>query len=536
MAMQIAWITEGLRSIREQETEKAKARSHAARFAHQRRKNQRQRERPEFAEKHGTSPGCRSAAQAHISPRRKDLMLHPLAHRVGLDGYRSIGLELSPHTQQVFEFLRCYYGASMFLTDGMAFSPWVTQAIATGVFQLTMSNLKDEITRAWEELPYGLAFGKLPGNEHLQSHLWECKGLVMDKARSVLELSNTQEPIDSLIKPVLQLFVAAVSDSNMNEASLHGRTLHALMLKKLVLDGPASFDARVMVYTISHDFQFAQVTSSCTNFDPDFWIPATISSAAEPFSDYLKPFYESYTSQLKLTARSSTLHEICLDIHRWLFLWCVEAHPEELLQPMGDTFGIIYFALEQAAFQARLINHFVRVQRQLLEMHTERRHSKASLYLRTEAVMSVSILAYLATFTGNPVFNRRPIWRKVEVFLSRLQSLLLGEADNSTSHRLGDEVLLFGYWVGATWEHSEEMDIQHDPQDFFSQGFVRESRRMSLPSWGSVKLVLDSICLSDFVRPPGSLWVDSAFSEGQESKLDRHDSINSPKLQRSPSR
>lgn len=534
--MQISWVREGLPSIKERQAEKSKALSHAARFAHRRRQGQRQKERPDSAEKHGILPGYRSATQAEVSPRRKDLMLHPVARTVGLDEYRSIGLELSPHTKQVFEFLRSYYGASMFLTDGMASSPWITMSIATAVFQLTMSNLKDEIARAWEELPYGLAFAKLPGNEHLQPHLWECKAIVMQRARSVLEQTTTQTPIDTLVTPILHLFVAAVSDSNMDEASLHGSTLQALMLRKLALDGPSSFEITVMVYIISHDFQYSQVTSSYTNFDPDFWIPATISAATEPFSNYLKPFYESYTRQIQLTPRSSTLHEICVEVHEWLWLWFVEGHPQELLRPVGDPASIVrYFALEQAAFQARLSNHFVRVNRQLLKMHTTPRPSKTSLYLQTEAIISVSILAYLATFTGNPVFNKRPIWRKVEVFLRNLQSLLLGESEDSTSQRVDAEVLLFGYWIGATWEHGEEMDIEHRPQDWFSQGFVRESLRMSLRTWQSVKPVLDSICLSDFARPSGSLWVDNALREEEVPKLYRHDSIKSPTPQRAPS-
>lgn len=534
--MEISWIRENVSNVRERETERAKAHAHAAKFAHRRRMTQRQKDGLNVTEKYSPLSGCHSTAQTQVVRRRKDHpMAHPLAHKAGLDCYRSIGFELGTRTREVFEFLRSSYASSLYLTDGMTLSPWITKLVATHIFHWTMSNLKNEIARAEQELPYGLAFAKLPGTEHLRSHLWECKALVMEKARSVLELTDTQAPVDSLIAPVLQLFVAAISDSNMVEASLHGSTLQALMLRKFRLQGPSSFDTKLVLYIISHDVQFAQVTSSYTIFDPDFWISNCTTASTKPFSDHLKPFYESYTRQLNLAPRSSTLHAICLDVHKWLWLWCVEGH-RELLRSMDDNAGaILYFAEEHTAFQARLNNHFIWARDGLLEMNPERPHSKASLYLRTEAVISLGILAHLATFNGNPIFNKRPIWRKVEVFLSHLQSLLRSEADNRTSHRMADDVLLYGYWVGATWEHSAEIDIQHQPKDWFSRGFIQEARRMFLPTWRSVKLVLDGICLSDFARPPGSSWVDNALCGPQEPKLNTHASSNPLTLRRAPS-
>jgi hypothetical protein len=359
---------------------------------------------------------------------------------------------------------------------------------------------------------------KLPGSDGMDHYAIRSKALVLRQTRRESEsASSALYSSDTYITHVVQLFVASACDSNISEAQLHGRTLQSLLRAKYETSGAASIDPRLIVYIAQHDYHIAQLAASYSTFDIAFWLANIIDPYVKSVSDFVTPLYEADTLSPSLAAVSPALFQVVLDMHRWIWLWCSKAQHNFLSDAHDPKQVVVYFSGGQVSLQYRLSDHLVLMQHQIYEQHQSNADTQQLLGLYKEAILASSLLAYLATFSANPRINGQFVWRKAGVFLSQLPLFLL-ELDQCLSqptmaiYRADyNNVMLFGYWAGATWEHGYHEDLKHVPADWFTRRFRLLALQMAFATWEEVRWIIDMFCSSNLARPGGETWVNGVL-------------------------
>jgi hypothetical protein len=525
MGMEFTWISERESSTMEKHRQRTKAIIHAARFSH--------RVRRQGETKQKTVQKMSLQKQVESLPTRASdtdesvlELSQPKLSGPVFDNYTSIGLRLSASSQRVFDFMRTVYHAECILTDGPNTSPWLSRNLTEFVCRLTLSNIHDSFSQAIEDLPYAATFEKSIGGAERDSHALQCKVVALQGARNALQDTDNTGDLDSVIAILMKLFGHAASDCHVQNARLHGRMLQIFLLRKVERDGISAIDEVVIAYILQHDQLIAQCSGIRTIFDVDYWASACEKPATQRLVAYLQPSYDAYIESLHLHPVSPSLSRLRVSIHHWLWLWCIKAQ-DGLLQSMNDQFAVVtYFVREQAMFQCQLNNYFVDLRDEILLLQPGSQDDR-SLFLHTEVVLTLSILTYLATFTGNPSFGRIYPWPKGKMLLTQLQTFLYGFMDAIAdpvhqipgSKSAGDDaqtpsnnkILLYAFWCGATWEQRGPSDSQNITKSWFKSRFLRQARDLGVFDWKGAKAILDQFCCCDHARPSGEVWVDAAL-------------------------
>jgi hypothetical protein len=165
-----------------------------------------------------------------------------------------------------------------------------------------------------------------------------------------------------------------------------------------------------------------------------------------------------------------------------------------------------YCLIQHNVGQIRFVNHFVYFKEELDD--AQNMSSSRVPYLISQALLALSLLTYLATFGANPRIGKRYVWDKHLLFLSQLRWLLAyrwkgGLVLAEEEFQVYRNVLLWVYWVGATWEYKESLSPR-----YFSSRFRNTCRNMNLRSWSQIEPILDRFAMIALAMPPPEDWVD----------------------------
>jgi hypothetical protein len=445
-----------------------------------------------------------------------------LKHNINV--LQSIGIEPNQRTHHIVRFLWSEWSQANVPAGTRGSFVATTSSLAMA--ERTTASLSYEALQAVEELPLLLALRKITQSTSINIAALECKNKVMRQAHRNLELIRDSASIDLAINTVIHLYVAATCDANVAEARIHGQTLQKLLHAKARNDGLASIGMGLISFLLAYDVQICHLSMSTSAFDHAYWTRECIEPAIELMSKAIEARTRSHILSLDLSYRAPTLASIVRDIFTLVWMWEADDELRTLLTPFEPAILAVYVWARHGSVQVQLLDHFLAARNKLKHSETIANTTEALMDLYLDTVLPMSLLSYLATFAGNPKLGTsfesttggtgRYIWPKIGPFLQQLQlylrpvstlRLLAQQGGDSLSAR----EMLFAYWVGAMWECSDSMVLQHTPADWFTVGFIELAQELGTSDWASVEDILNGFCPSGFARPEGSFWVDGTL-------------------------
>lgn len=529
-----AWVREDLTGPRLRELEQSKARSHAAKISHQRKKKCSDQGHRGRANEHGSSDSTspRTSSELVLAPP-------PVIFKGNSDPFRTSLIEVTPRVIQAFQFLRdALVPSTHFNTSGTGGS-WARRFLPDQTVRKHMESMNDEWLALAEMLPLSAALTRLSGSRELATQTLQLKRKAIRRVHSKLDsLHHDVATPDHVIRLTRTLFATATFENNMAEARMHGVALKELLYRKTKREGLEAIDVNLMWSTLYYDAQIAHTTMSTSIFDVNDWATTRLRQATEPLSQLLEPLHILVARDLDSVLKySPTLLDTCIDIYEVTWLWqqCESLGPD-IDGPMMN----LYATTRHNIFQIRLSNHHARLRARIALSDVAASSSsgganatnphcpQATLEPHTEAAMTLALIAYLASFVGNSRIGGQYMWPRITLFMAQLHHHLTMAHDaleynsNTGTSSSSDRLLLFAYWVGASWEHNEEFTPSSSgvPRFWFTRGFTDVVRGMRLKSWRDIKPLLDRFVPTELARPNGSSWVDVALrcADGQQQQ------------------
>lgn len=488
--------------------ERAKALSHAAKFSNRRRLGRLgRRDGPVDAPPEIVVELARSQTyRALIVPWKGNS-----------DPFESTAVPITPRMHQAFEFLRDALIPTTHFNDGTKKPPWSRNFLPARTVRKHVESMSDEWKALGEMLPLSAALARLSGSQELHYRLTKSKTKVLRRLQNEIAAHQDAQIRDHVIGLTRTLFAAATFENNFAEARLHGIALRRLLYQKSGIEGIESIDSSIIWSTLYYDAQIAHSKLDRSIFDVEVWAPFALQTAAKPVFEFFAPLRDKLGDMLDPDLNSTPLlKDICIDFHQIVWLW---QQSEPLSSSIDGQTMNLYATYTHNILQLRLSNHFVQLRDDDIAVgRTSNDLKHISTY--TEAALTLSLIAYLALFVGNPRIGGQYMWPRVRLFISQLHIYLQRASKQQHYTRFseqidhvygGGSVLLFAYWVGATWEHNDAFITADVAPWWFSRRFAQLARILGLHDWESVRTVLDCFVPSRFARPRGEGWVDDVF-------------------------
>lgn len=482
-------------SRREQELRLSRAKSHVAKTCQRRRRMSeereallKQRQKP-LAPKQ--APGLQSTQQKQAPPLYK-------GNSDPFDA--TLALKVTPRIHQTIVFLQHGFLPTTFPAGS---NPgWARGVIGKEHLLERIKSLLSQPAGLTEILPYTTMLSTSCGGlqqEVLSIQLQIIQGI----KEAILDLTAN---LDSLLLLTKSLFSAALIQHDMDAATTHGSALGSLLLYKIELAGCSSLQFNFVMHTLYYVQELAHITLFRPVIDVGSWVDQYIRHISGPVVQYLEPLHNHFEDLLDPCISDSRLRQLYRNLYETVWLWRRETQPaQEITQHMLGAYCI----LQHNVNAIRLVSCFANLRDELdttasctVVSPTEEAH------LVCQAILALSLLAYLATFVSSSVVGSRYIWKKHAMFLAQLKELIttkvkgesFEEGENGADRR---NALLCAYWIGATWELKEGNGCA-----WFYERFFKLCASMELRSWSHVESILDNFMLAKLALPHGSTWVD----------------------------
>ncbi|KPI37329.1 uncharacterized protein AB675_10281 [Cyphellophora attinorum] len=503
MARNVTWINENVGDPRKRALERSRALSHAAKFSHPKNKPARQPDKD----------GDDNASGYVIDHSQTPLPL--VAWKGNSDPFSSTTVAVTPRMHQAFEFLRDGLIPSTHFNAGSKQQPWSRRFLASRTMRKHIESMSDEWAALGEMLPLTAAISRLSGSHELQTETAKSKMKIIRRLQTDMSGLNNSAIRDQLISLTRTLFAAATFENNFPEARLHGLALRRLLEQKSAIEGIESIEISLIWSSLYYDAQISHCTVQLSIFDVDVWAPLALRVAARPVFEYLEPLRESVAHSLDPSLRyCPILKDVCIEIYQVVWLW---GRAEPLSSQIDGPMMNVYLTMSHNLFQLKLSNHFVRL-REALDDGSDMGSTQLDRHL--EAAMTLSMIAYLALFTGNPRIAGQYMWPRVRLFTSLLHHHLtkaterVASSESSSSSRTlplvqdqPQNMLLFALWVGATWEQNDALATADVPSWWFRERFVRTAQASGLKNWNMIRAVVDGFVPNRFAKPRGESWL-----------------------------
>lgn len=482
-------------SRREQELRLSRAKSHVAKTCQRRRRMSEEREALLKQRQKPLAP--KQTPDLHGTHQSQS----PPLYRGNSDPFdATLALKITPRIHQTIVFLQHGFLPTTFPAGS---NPgWARGVIGKAHLLERIKSLLSQPAGLTEILPYTTMLSTSCSGLQ-QEVLWIQLQIIRGIKEAVLDLTAN---LDSLLLFTKALFSAALIQHDMDAATTHGSALGSLLLYKIELTGCSSLHFNFVMHALYYVQELAHITLLRPVVDVGGWVDQYIRHISGPVIQYLDPLHNHFEGILDPCISDNRLKQLYRSLYETVWLWRHETQPApEITQHMLGAYCI----LQHNADATRLVNCFVDFRDELdgtashdVEAPTEQAH------LVCQAVLALSLLAYLATFVSSSVVGSRYIWKKHAMFLSQLKELLttkvngasFGEGEFATKYR---NALLCAYWIGATWELKEGKGCA-----WFYERFFQLCERMNLRSWGDVESILNNFMLAKLALPNGSTWVD----------------------------
>ena len=491
------WIHQTHRTNRQRELERSEALRHASIVGHQKRRSD------------STRCRLRAVRFAECSSSIRFRPPSPLAWTASADRFQGTGYDDGRQTKMIVNFVETAWIPGVYM---YASKPtWWRESTPQRVLRQVLYSFVHEKWASGIVLPFLFIIQRVTGSESLANTALRYKHKMLSQLR--IELQGTPTD-DDLITSVGALFTAATCNNDFIEAKMHGEALRSLLDRKFTAQGLLSFNdefsfqrAGLLLNFVGRDVELSQCTMSGSLFNVDDWVGSLADLATQSVAAFIAPLEAKFIQELE-PGLGDVLQPSCLAIRKRLWLWRQD-RPAGL--EVDAAVANLYVTGGLSICKLKLNNHLIKIREPLQVSPASERPR-----LHIEAATTVSLLAYLATFSGNPQFGSVCMWSIAAINATQLYHYLGGfdlasdQLDNPAVVTC-DNMMLFSYRVGATLEHGRPSSVAQLPLNWFRTGFVRCVQRMKLTSWAEIAQKVDRFVPSEFAIPPGWTWVDEVL-------------------------
>lgn len=193
--------------------------------------------------------------------------------------------------------------------------------------------------------------------------------------------------------------------------------------------GPTAPETCYQLFALG--FLSVQITLSESIFDVGEWVETCLKHKFRPVVDYVAALRETFDRQLDQSLSNTQLRESYRAMYEVMWLWYQKRQPS--IDVSQESFGQRCLMMHNV-LSLRLVNDYVRFNHQLQTIDLLDIPSTDEPLLFAQAILALGQVSFLATFVANPRIGTQYIWKKHELFFSRLRRLL--------SRRLRDGRLL----------------------------------------------------------------------------------------------
>lgn len=536
--MFISWNEQQSATPHDKALSKARARSHAARVAHQRTLDRQTRARPPARAKDDLP-----------DPPKQPPLGSLVAWRGNSDPFRSQALDITPRMSQILDFLKTVWVPATIINLPPPFPPSLRSLYCT---ELMLDNVSadDSPLMLSVLLPCASALASLTGNVELSQQRTKLKLTTIWHLRTRLDESVEAEmaspplkteghsdsndpeqvhtdliaspsisyivPNDTILWLTQSLFITAVNEQNAAEATAHGKMLQWLMRRKTDADGYTSIKADMLCQALGYDIIRSQLTSTPSVFDVDTWVPACQNAHKLAILHDFAPFREKILAGIDNSIRDSPLQRVFLGTYQCFRLWSETHDPSAKLDP--DQIWN-YVTLTNATLQLQATNYSVVVQRVVAApTFTTKLARQAQAYWRIQACLVFSVLLWQLTNITDLKIAGQSYWPRGAIIANALREHIQSYCDSFTKSDGSHEghyqnALLFAYWIGATWQRKSARNAAEVESCFFHGGLCKLAMQYDLVHAEDVKAIVDSFLPTIHMRQQDWKWLDHSLQQ-----------------------
>jgi len=426
------------------------------------------------------------------------------------DPFESLALTVTPKVNEVMSFVRDYFLPASYVTEAPA---WIRTFGADKEWYDSVETLHNECCARAFMLTYTTIIANLVRSDELNFEKLNLKHESSVTLRAVIRKSPQGDL--AILTSVLFLFAAETFGGNLFEATIHGKTLRALLYEKSQKEGSGSIEPSFLTRTLWYDVHLAESHMTRTIFDMDGWVTNTLGPTFKPVDKFLEPFSADFMRNLDTSLDGEPLRTIFVQYRQALWLW---TRPN----PVADEDGWVgsHWVLGRSYInQGRLVNYFHDVKQVLEKLgfgKDVRTNTNDKIFWYTQGCLALGMLYFLTPLGGDPSISGQPLLPTRKTLLLHLRAtmamVLRFWIDLDTESRSD---LLYKYqnahlWVVFLCAQGEQRDsetCQVPTNMWFNRALGYLLRHMRMSSWELIKEKLTQFIYSDFIMPNGSGWV-----------------------------
>lgn len=544
--MFISWNEQQTATAHSKSIIKSRAKAHAARTAHQRalaRQTKVRSQSPKSEEDHDqveqTAPGLLLVWKGNSDP------------------FGSQVIEITPRFSQVVDFLTNVWVPATHARLPAPFPPSVRNFFCTVEMLDPVNSSRDQALTISALLPSASALATLTGSPELEQQRTRLKLLIIKSLRSRLDqsaadpLGETElvvfpsrggpksksasaaptnldqlithslpspQPDDTVIALTQSLFISSVNESNSAEAEAHGRMLQWLMRCKTDREGYHAIQPDVLCQAIGYDIVRSQLSGTPSVFDTKTWVPACQAAYKLAILDTFQTFRRQVLDKLDPCLRGTPLQSIFLGTHQCFRLWSKVGEPKATLQT--DQIWA-YVTLTNAALQLQATNYSLVVE-SIIRQPNFATGTAASVqaYWRIQACLAFGVLLWQLTNITDLNIGGRSYWPRGIIIAGAMRRHIQDYLDGFASvegwvnvhHK---NVLLFAYWMGASWRRKATRREASVEDCFFHHGLRTMALQYHLVCSEDVRAIVELFLPSIHMRPRDWKWLDTFLLQDQ---------------------
>ncbi|KIX03803.1 uncharacterized protein Z518_07356 [Rhinocladiella mackenziei CBS 650.93] len=531
---------------RNRELEIAKQKSHAAKVAHQKRK-----------QKQETPASGRHPAFLPYPPENQpdeDYPLNLLRRRQPKitsqtlldilpgghsDPFNAQALPISPRVNQLITFIRDAYLPGVYITSFMKIKEPVRGApmcttIAEG-FHVTgrrtaarvWESMKEELSDEGRALAWVSSYipvlAKYSPEDtardlNLMAIKMRAQSLRILKDR-IANLSTEAQPNISLVSQIVSLFRASCKENDIASAKIHAEIIRHLIDR---VEQPDRHIQVLFTTVMNNDTEVAVSHMRNTIFDFEGWVRQQLNKLWVDKAETNMPLVSEEYRDLHPCIQLPATRDACIRLRRYLLTrqTLVNLNDPQDLDRTDAVFTV--FTQDSLYDSGVLINVYINlVAGKVYQMKAAFRHMEASIALTTLHVLRRGV--FEATIYGGDHRIRYHVTTITHLEGTMRTMLKLASPEDLAQY---GAAILWIFFYGARFEwriNKRSLDQGLKPEKtWFTEMFARQARELKITQWNDAREALSKFVFYEFLEPNLPAWYEETLSAGKEGITTAH--------------
>lgn len=509
-------------SSKDLELARSKARSHAAKAAHRKRKfesrNGGERTVTAWADSESEGGSLSPISRTYNEFEQEEdqrgwaeqvamkTRLLTILYKGNSDPFQALSADITPRGSQIITFYRDVFQPSAYRSEKSR--PSIRQSALADEWSHISDALQIECCL------HGLMLAFLTVIAQLSPKDAYSKDLLALKAHSIRSLRHRMQdnlPGDlALAHGVLFLYTADLFGAKYEEANIHRNMLRAMLDEASRMKAYMSADHGFMVRLMWLDLQAALSQMSSIPFDLEGWTNHMESPDLLAVSEVLQPIEYGLKQDMTKVFRMEPLRSIYIQFRHAAAIWLSR---DLFLQSMGSIVAMWVQGWTQIN-SAKALKHYLGLRKLLAEtgsLVTKRFHQDGQEFSWTIQCCVVLTMLLVVGQAGNeclvagsPVF---PAYQMVYNELQDIMEVLYRSTSHGTEVHNHQDLFLWALFTGAQYERRCFRKFPYPSNAWFNGRFRSHAQQMGLSDWPAIKARLMHFLFVEEIEPSGKCWV-----------------------------